>query len=167
MSRLRARTWTALERRVMKAWKFWNGFVVPIEALVADGEVLHQARGIFVDAERIMRTKGIDLYLARQRALADYRKSVDPVTGIGYSELIEIGNDVNGRRWRERRIRWFARAARKRYSPHANRKYPLRGLYRSLPSHPSRPVGPTNDVWFDYGPWVPSDFNPNIYVRAL
>lgn len=167
MSRLRARTWTPFERRVMYTRAALSGDAIP-HRLFYTFHGLCGYPGIPCEilpfreiAARIIRTKGIDLNSAYHRASADVEKHIDPVTGLNCRELVELINELNGKRWKDAGIRRRARASRMRYSPHANRKYPM----RRYPVWVRRDVDKVNDVWYDYQPWVPSDSNPNIYVH--
>lgn len=159
MSRLRARTWTPLERRVMGYWKNRNLLRLIILERRTGTRWGHDLA--LNAAERIMRTKGIDLRLARLRAGRDVEKHIDPVTGMGYRDIVEAYAHRDGTRDRAGNDRWVARCDRAKLSRYANRKYPLK---RPVPVSRVIVSSPDVEAWFILG-WCPSDSNPNIYVR--
>lgn len=174
MSRLRARTWTPVERECMEWYLHWSTPPDGIEGTrnaVGDWNMgcaartsTVQAMAVFqvIDAaERIMRTKGIDLYYARIRARGYFETHIDPVTGRTLIDLLETEFARDYVRDRSRSARYAAWGRRAELSRYANRKYPLK-----RPAPVSRVIvhSPDVEAWFILG-WVPSDSNPNIYVR--
>lgn len=169
MSRLRVRTLTPFERECMWWWRNWKGdgmddireCDIPMREFAFHPRVQAlAAREVFAEAERIMRTKGVDLPRACRRALGDVETHIDPVTGMGYKDLHDVENARDSKRRRDGNARWLAWRGRIELSRYANRKYPLK---RHAPV--SRVQISAHEDWFLMERWVPSE-NPNIFVKV-